>query len=75
MPIVRRMVLSILLVPACCGVVLAQQNAVVINEIHYDPDLKYEWVEFVELYNAGPTDVDLSGWSFSDRWPQSGIRL
>lgn len=39
---------------------------VVINEIHYDPDLKTELIEFVELYNAGTENVDLSGWYFSD---------
>jgi len=40
--------------------------SVVIDEIHYDPDVKTELVEFVELYNAGTTDVDLSGWYFSN---------
>jgi len=39
---------------------------VVINEIHYDPDVKTELVEFVELYNFGSTDVNLAGWYFSD---------
>ena len=38
---------------------------IVINEIHSDPDLKVEQVEFVELYNAGDEAVDLSGWYFS----------
>ncbi|MHC4499185.1 MAG: LamG-like jellyroll fold domain-containing protein, partial [Planctomycetota bacterium] len=38
---------------------------VIINEIHYDPDVKTEQVEFVELYNAGDKGVDLSGWYFS----------
>lgn len=38
---------------------------VVINEIHYNPDLPYELVEFVELYNAGNKEIDLSGWYFS----------
>ncbi|MCX7044822.1 MAG: lamin tail domain-containing protein, partial [Candidatus Sumerlaeota bacterium] len=38
---------------------------IVINEIHYDPDNKKESVEFVELYNAGAADVDLSGWVIS----------
>ena len=38
---------------------------VVINEIHSDPDLKTEWVEYVELYNAGDQAADLSGWQFS----------
>ena len=41
------------------------QGNVVINEIHYDPDIKTEPVEFVELYNAGAELVDLSGWRFS----------
>jgi hypothetical protein len=39
---------------------------VVINEIHYNPDVKTELVEFVELYNRGPEDIDLSGWYFSN---------
>jgi spore coat protein CotH len=39
---------------------------VVINEIHYNPDVKTELVEFVELYNRGPQDIDLSGWYFSN---------
>ncbi len=40
-------------------------GAVVINEIHYDPDVKTEWVEFVELYNSDPEPVDLSGWQLA----------
>ncbi|HWH68460.1 MAG TPA: lamin tail domain-containing protein, partial [Candidatus Sulfotelmatobacter sp.] len=40
-------------------------GAIVINEIHYDPDVKTEHVEFVELYNNGTNTVDLSGWYFS----------
>jgi hypothetical protein len=40
--------------------------SVVINEIHYDPDVKTELVEFVELHNAGTRDIDISGWYFSD---------
>ena len=39
---------------------------VMINEIHYDPDVKTERVEFIELYNAGANAVDLSGWSLVD---------
>jgi hypothetical protein len=38
---------------------------IVINEIHYDPDVKTELVEFVELYNADSVAIDLSGWYFS----------
>ncbi|MGD8500264.1 MAG: lamin tail domain-containing protein, partial [Phycisphaerales bacterium] len=37
-------------------------SGVVINEIHYDPDVKTELVEYVELHNAGVSDVDLAGW-------------
>ncbi len=39
---------------------------IVINELHVNPDLKTELVEFVELYNNAPFDVDLSGWSFTE---------
>jgi len=44
---------------------LEQRNlltSVVINEIHFDPDIKAEQVEFIELYNPGPIAVDMSGW-------------
>ena len=38
---------------------------VVINELHYDPPNNTQPEEFIELYNAGATEVDLSGWFFS----------
>ena len=38
--------------------------AVVINEIHYDPDDATQKVEFIELYNSGAQAVDLTGWKF-----------
>ena len=41
-------------------------ETVIINELHTNPDIKTELVEFVELHNPGTTDVDLSGWYFSD---------
>ncbi len=40
--------------------------AVIITEIHYDPDVKTQWVEFVEIYNDADTPVDLSGWQLTD---------
>jgi len=43
-----------------------QGSKIVINEIHYDPDVKTELVEFVELYNSGTMDAILSGWYFSE---------
>ncbi|HUF63696.1 MAG TPA: lamin tail domain-containing protein, partial [Verrucomicrobiales bacterium] len=39
---------------------------IVLNEIHYHPDVDTEAVEFIELLNAGAETVDLSGWMFSD---------
>ena len=39
---------------------------IVINEIHYDPDENNIPEEFIELFNAGTTTVNLSGWYFSD---------
>lgn len=42
------------------------KHDVVINEIHYDPDVKTELVEFIELYNKGTTAVDLAGWRLAD---------
>lgn len=38
---------------------------IVINEIHYHPDVKTEPASFIELYNRGTNTVDLSGWYFS----------
>ncbi|MHC4160376.1 MAG: hypothetical protein ACYSSO_15025, partial [Planctomycetota bacterium] len=34
-----------------------QGPKVVINEIHYDPDVKTELVEFIELHNTGTVDA------------------
>ncbi|MBN1124637.1 MAG: lamin tail domain-containing protein, partial [Sedimentisphaerales bacterium] len=42
------------------------KSAIIINEIHYNPDLKTDLVEFIELYNTGPYDTDISGWHFCD---------
>jgi hypothetical protein len=40
--------------------------AVVINEIHYDPHIATEQVEFIELHNTGLSAVDLSGWRIDE---------
>ena len=39
---------------------------VVINEIHYNPDVETEPAEFVELFNPGEAEVDLAGWRLTD---------
>jgi len=41
-------------------------SGVVINEIHYDPDVKTELVEFIELHNTTAADIDLAGWYFTN---------
>jgi hypothetical protein len=54
-----------------------QGPRVVINEIHYDPDVKTELVEFIELHNSGTADANISGWYFSEgisyQFPPSSI--
>ena len=39
---------------------------IVINELHIDEADKTLSGEFIELYNTSSTNVDLSGWEFSD---------
>jgi hypothetical protein len=39
---------------------------VIITEIHYNPDLAQELVEFVELHNISVNAVDISGWQFTN---------
>lgn len=38
---------------------------ILIHEVHYDPDVKTQPVEFIELFNDRPEPVDLSGWAFT----------
>jgi hypothetical protein len=62
----RRFTFLVVLAVASClfGVPAAQAAAnVVINELHVDPDVKTEQVEFVELYNIGTEAVSLDGWT------------
>jgi len=44
----------------------ASQFDVIINEVCYNPFTGDDRDEFVELYNRGPSAVDLSGWSFTE---------
>ena len=59
-----RIFLSAILFALCIGRAVALPS-IVINEIHYNPDVKTEPAEFIELYNRTAAPVDLSGWSFS----------
>src|SRR5262249_33488690 len=38
---------------------------VLINEIHYDPPIKTEHTEFIELYNNGSVAISLDGWQLT----------
>ena len=46
------------------GLPASAPSAIIINEIHYNPDVKTEQVEFIELYNSGTNAVNLGGWHF-----------
>jgi len=52
---------SLALVPLALAVSGASAQAPVINEVYYDPEGADAGQEFVELYNAGPQPVSLSG--------------
>jgi hypothetical protein len=45
---------------------LVEEPSVMINEIHYNPDLAQELVEFIELYNPSDSAIDISGWQFTN---------
>lgn len=51
---------------ATCLCAASTPAGVVINEIHYDPPVRTELVEFVELHNSGAEAVELSGWRLDD---------
>ena len=42
------------------------QHAIVINEFHYHPTKGEDTGEFIELFNNGASEVDLSGWTLRD---------
>ena len=44
---------------------LGASSAIVINEIHHNPPDNTVRQEFVELFNPGDGEVDLSGWRLS----------
>lgn len=50
---------------APAGIAHAASTDVVINELVYNPVSDVDGDEFLELYNAGPTAVDISGWCFN----------
>ncbi len=63
MKLLSRIVVSSFAVVWATSEVLA---AIIINEIHYNPDVKTDPGEFVELHNNGTNAVNLAGWAFTD---------
>ena len=58
---------SLFIVHCSLAIVTAQSGSqIVINELQYHPLSDDHGEEYIELYNAGTTTVDLSGWEFSD---------
>lgn len=43
-----------------------QLLAVIINELHVDPDISTEQVEFIEFYNDSSSPADVSNWVIDD---------
>ena len=60
--LVRSIRLALLILAGCWAAASTLTAKVILNEIHYDPDVKTQPAEFIELYNSGPAPVDLSGW-------------
>jgi hypothetical protein len=63
-----RLFALVLIVLLACGTsfaVQAGQHPVVINEIMYHPAANRDELQYVELFNAGPGEVNLSGWAFT----------
>lgn len=59
MSLARRLLCSLIIAALST---LAAGAAVVINELYYDPTGTDTDHEFIELYNNGTADVDLTGW-------------
>lgn len=56
----RKFITLLVIISLCSALPLSAE--VVINELYYDHDLGDTGFEFVELYNNGAGDVDLTGW-------------
>ena len=75
-----RSVLSVLIILFCFFASAFSQEVLsdlVINEIHYDPEVKTEPVEFIEIFNMGQASISLKGWSLDDgvvfRFPDAAV--
>jgi hypothetical protein len=50
-------------------------NKIVINEINYNSSPEKDSEDWIELYNAGNTSVNLKNWIISDAGPESGFAI
>src|SRR4029453_8988275 len=48
------------------GALRSGERDVIVSEIHYNPLSGNPLDEFLEIYNRGPTAVDVSGWAFTE---------
>ncbi len=60
---------------AVFGLAESTDNKIVINEINYNSSPEMDTEDWIELYNAGNTTVDLKDWIISDSGPESGFTI
>ncbi len=60
---------------AVFGMAESVDNKIVINEINYNSSPQMDTGDWVELYNAGNTTVNLRDWIISDSGPESGFTI
>ena len=67
----RKNTLLVLLL-ACTVAVSAQTRGgyeIAITEINYHPDSSWQSQDWIELYNYGASEIDISGWYLKDESP------
>jgi phosphatidylserine/phosphatidylglycerophosphate/cardiolipin synthase-like enzyme len=57
----------LVLIPAIPTLAQGSPTGIVINEIMYDPESGDSGNEWIELYNNGTSDVNMTGWVISDQ--------
>jgi hypothetical protein len=62
----KRIVLAVAALMACCAVSVRADSTVVFNEIMYHPQTNEPVLEWLELHNQMAVDLDLSGWSLAN---------
>ena len=62
MNLINRLLLASAMLACIPLQAIARDSVVVFNEIHYHPANNASSLEYVELYNQLPVEVDLSNW-------------